>query len=261
MLSRNLFILGATAQTHSVPVRRVLSHREGKGSSVFIAPICKLFAKGRKIGRDCGIIKVTGDCQYKEGTGACPGLGMEVPMQYKFVGRNMDVSQRLKNLTERKLKRLSKFFTDDTTVCVTFKEEGRQYRVEITIPVKGTSIRSEVSCDDCYTGVDKALERLESQIVRYRSKLTDKAKGDKTLRAEYFAAPAEAPAEEKPEEFDKIVRVKEVEAPVLELAEAELQLELTGHDFYVFRDAETGKVCIIYRRREGANYGLIKVTD
>lgn len=181
-------------------------------------------------------------------------------MQYKFVGRNMDVSQRLKNLTEKKLKRLTKFFADDTTATVTFKEEGRSYRVEITIPVKGTSIRSEVSCDDCYTGVDKALERLESQIVRYRSKLTEKAKGDKTLRAEYFAAPAEAPAE-KAEEFDKIVRMKEVEAPVLELAEAELQLELTGHDFYVFREAESGKICVIYRRREGENYGLLKVVD
>lgn len=180
-------------------------------------------------------------------------------MQYKFVGRNMDVSQRLKNLTEKKLKRLTKFFADDTTATVTFKEEGRLYRVEITIPVKGTSIRSEVSCDDCYTGVDKALERLESQIVRYRSKLTEKAKGDKNLRAEYFTAP-EAPAE-KTEEFDKIVRMKEIEAPVLDLPEAELQMELTGHDFYVFREAECGRICVIYRRREGENYGLLKVTD
>ena len=174
-------------------------------------------------------------------------------MQYKFVGRNMEVSQKLRNLTEKKLERLSKFFSDDTAVLVTFKEEGRWNRVEVTIPVKGSNIRAEVSCADCYTGIDDCLDKLERQIGRYRDKLTDKAKSDKTLRADYFTEPRE------PVEKEKVVRVKEVEPELMDSDEAALQLELTGHDFYVYKDAATERVCVIYRRREQGTYGVLDV--
>ncbi len=178
-------------------------------------------------------------------------------MQYKFVGRNMEVSQKLRNMTEKKLERLSKFFTDDSSLIATFKEEGRGYRVEVTIPVKGSSIRAEVSCEDPYTGLDEVMDKLERQITRYRARLTDKAKTDKSLRADFFVAADE------PEETSKIARVKEVEAPLMDFDEAALELELTGHDFYIFKEASSAKVCVIYRRREvnagGTTYGVLEV--
>ncbi len=179
-------------------------------------------------------------------------------MQYKFVGRNMEVSQKLRNMTEKKLERLSKFFTDDTSLIATFKEEGRDYRVEVTIPVKGSMIRAEVSCEDPYTGLDEVMDKLERQITRYRSRLTDKAKNDKAFRAEYFTADGS-----QAEPISKIARVKEIDAPLMDYEEAALQLELTGHDFYLFKEAASGKVAVIYRRREenaaGATYGVLEV--
>jgi putative sigma-54 modulation protein len=174
-------------------------------------------------------------------------------MKYKFVGRNLEVSQRLKTMTEKKLDRLSKFFTPDTTVFVTFKEEGRRSRVEVTIPVKGTSIRAEVEAEDPYTGLDAVMEKLERRIERYRAKLSGKAKSDHSFREDYFAPTDEAPTEAK------VVRVKEVEAMVMDREEACLQMELTGHDFYVYRDADSQQLAVVYRRREGDTYGLLEI--
>lgn len=175
-------------------------------------------------------------------------------MNYRFVGRNMEVSQKLKNMTEKKLDKLSKYFTPETQILVTFKEEGRDSRVEVTIPVKGTSIRAEVSSEDPYTGLDEVLEKLERQIERYRARLSRKAKSDKAFQAEYFAVGEE----EQPEET-KVVRTKEIDVPAMDREEACLQLELTGHDFYVFKETESGRVCIVYRRREEGTYGLLSI--
>lgn len=172
-------------------------------------------------------------------------------MLYKFVGRNMNVSDKLKNVAEKKLNRLDKFFATETTVNVTFKEEGRGYRVEVTIPVKGTNIRAEVPCVDPYTGIDEVLDRLERRITRHREKLYDRAKQDSALRGDYFNVP------ETTENPDPIVRIKTVETLVMTRKEACLQLELTGHDFYVFRDSETEKDCVVYRRLEPGTYGLL----
>ncbi len=175
-------------------------------------------------------------------------------MLYKFVGRNVDISQKLKSMTEKKLERLGKFFAPDTQVIVTFKEEGRDSRVEVTIPVKGATIRAEVSSPDPYTGLDDVMEKLERQISRYRGKLAKKAKVDANLQTEYFAE-----VEDMDEEKSSVVRTKTVEAAVMDKEEACLQLELTGHDFYIFKDKDTGNVCVVYRRREEGTYGLLDV--
>lgn len=175
-------------------------------------------------------------------------------MKYKFVGRNAEVSQRLKNMAEKKLDRLSKFFTPETTVFVTFKEEGRVSRVEVTIPVKGTSIRAEVAGEDPYTGLDDVMDKLERQIERYRARLSRKAKQDRSFQEDYFIG-----TEPEDEEESRVVRVKEVEAMVMDREEACLQMELTGHDFYVFRDADSEKIGVVYRRREKDTYGLLEI--
>lgn len=174
-------------------------------------------------------------------------------MKYKFVGRNTDISQKLKDMTERKLERLSKFFTPETQVFVTFREEGRTSRVEVTIPVKGTSIRAEVASEDPYTALDEVMDKLERQISRYRGRLSRKAKLDKSFREDYFSE------EETEQEASRIVRTKEVEAVAMDREEACLQLELTEHDFYVFRDRDSGHICVVYRRREGETYGLLEI--
>ena len=87
-------------------------------------------------------------------------------MKYKYMGRNMDVTQGMKNVAEKKLERLEKFFTPDTTVMVTFRTEGRNYIVEVTIPVKGAAIRAEVSTDDAYKGLDLSLIHIVNHEER-----------------------------------------------------------------------------------------------
>ena len=164
-------------------------------------------------------------------------------MKYKYMGRNMDVTQGMKNVAEKKLERLEKFFTPDTTVMVTFRTEGRNYIVEVTIPVKGAAIRAEVSTDDAYKGLDEVMDKLERQIVRYRKKLIDKAKQDKTLSSDYFAAVAG----EEPDEKLAIQRVKKIAMKPMDPEEACLQMELLGHNFFMFKNAETGAVKVVYK--------------
>lgn len=178
-------------------------------------------------------------------------------MRYKYTGRNMDVTQGMKNVAEKKLERLEKFFTPDTTVLVTFKLEGYSSIVEVTIPVKGAVIRAEVATDDAYKALDEVMDKLERQIVRYRKKLKDKAKQDKALSAEYFASPAD----EEPEGAIDIQRVKRIAIKPMDPEEACLQMELLGHSFFVFKNAQTGAVNVVYRRNAEGTYGLIEAEE
>lgn len=176
-------------------------------------------------------------------------------MKYNYTSRNMEISQHLKDVTEKKLERLSKFFTPDTQVYVTFKEEKRSQRVEVTIPTKGSAIRCEASEQDAYTALDEVMEKLERQIVKYRKKLIGRAKQDRTFRQDYFSAEIEEAAENEA----AITRVKKVEVKPMDAQEACLQMELSGHDFFAYKDQDTHQICIIYRRKQEETYGVLEI--
>lgn len=178
-------------------------------------------------------------------------------MKYNYTGRGINVTQRLKDITEKKLERLSKFFTPDTQVYVTFKEEKRTQSVEVTIPTKGSAIRCEAAGEDVFDLVDVIMDKLERQIIKYRKKLIGRAKIDRTFREDYFAATLEEDVEE--EGAVTISRVKQVEVESMDAEEACLQMELTGHDFFAYRDGATGQICIAYKRRQEGTYGVLKI--
>lgn len=177
-------------------------------------------------------------------------------MKYNYTGRGINVTQRLKDITEKKLERLSKFFTPDTQVYVTFKEEKRTQSVEVTIPTKGSAIRCEAAGEDVFDLLDVIMDKLERQIVKYRKKLIGRAKIDRSFREDYFAAVVEEEAEE---EKAAITRVKTVEVEAMDEEEACLQMELTGHDFFAYRDGKTGQICIAYKRKQEGTYGVLKI--
>ena len=177
-------------------------------------------------------------------------------MKYNYTGRGINVTQRLKEITEKKLERLSKFFTPDTQVYVTFKEEKRTQSVEVTIPTKGSAIRCEAVGSDVFDLLDVIMDKLERQIVKYRKKLIGRAKIDRTFREDYFAVGVE---EEIEEEAATITREKTVEVESMDAEEACLQMELTGHDFFAYRDGKTGQICIAYKRRQEGTYGVLKI--
>ncbi len=162
------------------------------------------------------------------------------------------VSQRLERILKEKLTRLEKYFDKEVNAKVVCLKEGKQEKLEITITSKGTLYRSEVSSDNMYNNIDFALPKLEKQIVRNSEKRKEiKGKGSKQenfLPFEFL--------EEEPEELPAIYKKKTFDLDPMLVDDARFAIERLGHDFFVFLNAETGKINILYKRKDG-KFGLI----
>ena len=184
-------------------------------------------------------------CSYPKGKGSDL-------MKFTITGRNIAVTERLRAQVEKKLGKLSKFFSPDTTAMVTLSVQKDLQTIEVTIPVKGSIIRAEESSTDMYVSIDLVEEIIERQIHRHRKKLIDK-----TQHAEAFStlfAEEEMPEEEAE---IRIVKIKKFDFKPMDPEEACLQMELLGHSFFVFKNAETDETCVVYKRK-GDTYGLIE---
>ena len=174
-------------------------------------------------------------------------------MKIEFLERGgYKISQRLERIVKEKLERLSKYFDDEANTKVVCKKEAKQEKLEITITSKGVLYRSEVTSDNMYDNIDYALPKLEKQIVRDNEKRKEKkAKGSKQenfLPFEFI--------EEEPEELPSIYKRKTFDLDPMMIDDARFAIERLGHDFFVFLNAETGKINILYRRKDG-KFGLI----
>lgn len=174
-------------------------------------------------------------------------------MKFIITGRNINVTEGLKTQVEKKLGKLSKFFSPDTVATVTLSVQKDVQTIEVTIPVKGSIIRAEEGSGDMYVSIDLVEEIIERQIRRHRKKLIDKTQQASAF-SELFA---EAEAEESDEAEIKIVKVKKFDFKPMDPEEACLQMELLGHNFFVFKNAETDETCVVYKRK-GDTYGLIE---
>ena len=162
------------------------------------------------------------------------------------------VSQRLDRILREKLERLSKYFDSEVNVKVVCLKVAKQEKLEITITSKGVLYRSEVTSDNMYNNIDYALPKLEKQIVRNSEKRKEiKAKGSKQenfLPFEFI--------EKEPEEVPSIYKTKTFDLDPMLIDDARFAIERLGHDFFVFLNAETGKINILYKRKDG-KFGLI----
>ena len=173
-------------------------------------------------------------------------------MRFIITGRNIDITEGLKSAVEEKLGKLDRFFAPETEVNVTLSVEKERQKIEVTIPVKGTVIRSEQVSNDMYVSIDLVEEVIERQLRKYRTKLASK----KMNVAENFSeAFIDSDADE--DEEIKIVRTKRFGMKPMYPEDACVQMELTGHDFFVFRNAETDEVNVVYKRK-GNTFGLIE---
>ena len=163
-------------------------------------------------------------------------------MRITITGRNIELTEGLKAAVEEKLSKLEKFFAPDTDVFVTLSVEKERQKVEVTIPIKGHVIRSEQSSNDMYVSIDLVEEVIERQLRKYRTKLASK----KMNVADNFN---EAFIDSDADEDEEIKPMYPEDACV--------QMELTGHDFFVFRNAETDEVNVVYKRK-GNTFGLIE---
>ena len=172
-------------------------------------------------------------------------------MEIIIRGEKVKVTGAMKEYIEEKLKRLDKYLENSSNVRanVLVKVHKDAQKVEVTIPLKSFILRSEEYQDDFYAAVDKTIDKLERQIRKNKTRLTSK----KVNNNKEFAL--QEIKEEKSE--SKIVRRKSVEVKPMSEEEAILQMELLGHQFYIFKDAETLKPTLVYKRKEG-NYGVIE---
>ena len=172
-------------------------------------------------------------------------------MNYIISGKNIDVTEGLKQAIYDKLGRLEKFFAKDTNAQVTLSVEKERQKIEVTIPMKGHIIRAEQVSDDMYVSIDMVAEIIERQVVRYKKKLIDQNQD-----AVYFQ---ERFIEEDDYEEDEIqiIRSKRFAVKPMYPEDACVQMELLGHNFFVFRNAETDEVNVVYKRK-GNTYGLIE---
>lgn len=174
-------------------------------------------------------------------------------MKINITGKNIELTDGLKTAVNDKLSKLDKYFTDDTTVNVTLSVEKDRQKIEVTIPIKGQIIRSEQVSNDMYVSIDLVEEVIERQLRKYRTKLVSKQNEPKEFFQEDFI-------EDDDDEEDsqiKIKRTKHFGIKPMYPEDACVQMELLGHDFFVFRNAETDEVNVVYKRR-GNTYGLIE---
>lgn len=172
-------------------------------------------------------------------------------MKVQVRGRNMEVTGALKDYVEKRLGKLDKYLDNLGDAQVTLTVEKDSHRIEVTIPINGMILRGEETTGDMYASTDMVVEKLEKQIERYKGRLIRRAgKGNSESRQ---AVQAE-------EDFGpRVVRTKRFAIKPMNIDEAVLQMNLLGHSFFVFSNAETEQVNVVYKRKDG-NYGLIEPT-
>lgn len=173
-------------------------------------------------------------------------------MRYTITGRNIEVTPGLKAAVEKKIGKLEHFFTPDTEVIVALSAQKDRQKIEVTIPVKGNTIRAEESSSDMYVSIDLVEEVIERQLKKYRTKLVTKQQNAAAVFKQDFL-------DEKSEDDEeiKIIRTKKFDMKPMYPEDACVEMELLGHDFYVFINAETEDVNVVYKRK-GNTYGLIE---
>ncbi len=172
-------------------------------------------------------------------------------MKVKIVGKNVIVTPDISEKINKKLNVLNKYFIIDENdeAKVLIREYPAKQKIEVTIPTKYAILRAEVVSDDMYSAIDIAIDKLEDQIRRQKTRLQRK---NKTSLAEAFLAEAED------EDYgDEVVKTKSIVPQEMSLDEAIMKMELLDHDFFIYTDDETGKIAVVYRRNDGG-YGLIE---
>ena len=172
-------------------------------------------------------------------------------MKFIISGKNMDVTDALRNAVEDKLSKLEKYFISETEVHVTLGVDKDRQKIEVTIPVKGNIIRSEQVSNDMYVSIDLVEEIIERQLKKYKNKIIDKKQAGGNFRQEFIEK------EYVDDEEIQIVRSKKFDIKPMYPEDACIQMELLGHNFFVFVNAETDQVNVVYKRK-GNTYGIME---
>ncbi|EEU30144.1 ribosomal subunit interface protein [Limosilactobacillus coleohominis 101-4-CHN] len=177
-------------------------------------------------------------------------------LKFNIRGENVDLTDAIRDYVEKRISKINKFLEDnvDATAHVNLKVyKNKTFKVEVTIPLPYLTLRAEETSNDMYASIDLVTDKLERQIRKYKTKVNRKSR-EKGLKNLEFV-----PGDDGTEDDSlKIVRTKEISLKPMDSEEAVLQMDMLGHDFFIFQDADTNGTSVVYRRNDG-RYGLIEI--
>ena len=176
-------------------------------------------------------------------------------MKVTVIAKNIELTPAIKDMVEKKISKLDKYFDPNVEAKATLSVQKNTQIIEVTIPFNGVILRGEEGTDDLYKSIDLVEEKLERQIRKNKTKLS-RRNSTGSLRYPDFNS-INSDEEENEDEGSKIVRTKSFDVKPMSSEEAVLQMELLGHNFFVYQDWKTSKVNVVYKRKDG-NYGLIE---
>ena len=176
-------------------------------------------------------------------------------MKTTITGKNFNTYQHLEDTIEKKLEKLDKYFSEDIEAKVVLSQERNKDKIEVNINAKGAQFRTEQVADDIYEGLDKAIDKLSRQMSKFKGKLQKKYQDNKSVRFEAIPAPETGEAE-----VGKVVKTKKVELRPMTAEDAVLEMEMSGHDFFVFLDEDTDRLNVVYKRKDD-NYGVLETAE
>ena len=173
-------------------------------------------------------------------------------------GRDIETTEALKDYAKEKVGKISKYFDDDTVIeaQISLHVESERHMVEVTMFVDGLTLRAETETGDMYASIDGVADKLARQVRKYKSKIRRKLREEKL---EFEEEIVESREEDEDEDEPQIVKTKRFAMKPMGAKEAAMQMDLLDHDFFVFSNAETEEVNVVYKRNDG-DYGLIEPT-
>ncbi|WP_100487189.1 ribosome hibernation-promoting factor, HPF/YfiA family [Sporolactobacillus pectinivorans] len=181
-------------------------------------------------------------------------------MNLNIRGENIAVTPSLQEYAEKRIGKLEKYFSSPLTTSarVNMRVHNKEQVIEVTIPVQGLLLRAEVGQEDMYTAIDLVVSKLERQIKKYKTKLNRKTRQDarQAIQASGSSTMTKPAETETVEDALEIVRRKSFVLKPMTAEEAILQMDMLGHTFFVFNNAENGGINVVYQRKDG-RYGLI----
>jgi len=174
-------------------------------------------------------------------------------MKYDIRGDKLVVTNAIKEYTEEKVSKIEKYLasSDELIARIVVSVKGKDQKVEVTIPTKNLTLRAEEKNNDLYAAIDLVVEKLERQIIKNKTKML--SKNIKNKVSEFILTDIESDEDED----EVIVKRKQLDTKPMSEEEAILQMNMLGHDFFIFKDDKTFGVSVLYRRKDG-NYGLIE---
>ena len=180
-------------------------------------------------------------------------------MKYNIRGDKLVITDAIRSYIETKLSKLGKYFNDDSvTANVLVKTKGKEEIIEITIPTTKYTLRAEERHDDLYAAIDLAEDKLERQIRKNKTRLMNQVKVTKNNDFYYDIEIDDEDYDDEEETSGKVInKRKKLDSKPFSEEQAIIQMELLDHDFFVFKDAETNTISVLYKKKDG-NYGIIK---